>query len=68
MCAFFGRMDNTMKLEIETYGADVLRRAAKPVAQITDEIRALAKDMIETMHEADGVGLAAEQVGHEESI
>ena len=68
MCAFFGRMDNTMKLEIETYGADVLRRAAKPVAQITDEIRALAKDMIETMHEADGVGLAAEQVGHEEAI
>ena len=57
-----------MKLEIEIYGADVLRKPAKPVAKITDEIRALAKDMIETMHDADGVGLAAEQVGREEAI
>jgi len=57
-----------MKLEIVTYGNEVLRRAAKPVAQVTDDIRALAKDMLDTMHEADGVGLAAEQIGRDEAI
>ena len=57
-----------MKLQIETYGADVLRKPAKPVEKVTDELRALARDMIETMHDADGVGLAAEQIGHEEAI
>lgn len=57
-----------MKLEIETYGADVLRKRARPVERVTDEIRALAKDMLETMRDADGVGLAAEQVGREEAI
>lgn len=57
-----------MKLEIVTYGDEVLRRAAKPVPQVTDDIRALARDMIETMHEADGVGLAAEQIGRDEAV
>lgn len=58
----------TMKLEIKTYGSDILRKAARPVPEITDDIRALARDMIETMHDADGVGLAAEQIGRDESI
>lgn len=57
-----------MILDIVTYGNEVLRREARPVAEITDGIRALAKDMLETMHDADGVGLAAQQVGREESI
>lgn len=57
-----------MILEIETYGADILRRAAKPVERIDAEIKELARDMIETMHDADGVGLAAEQIGREESL
>jgi len=40
-----------------------LKTAAKPVATITDEIRRLADDMLETMYDAPGVGLAAPQVG-----
>ncbi|MGO4707179.1 peptide deformylase [Microvirga sp. 2MCAF38] len=40
-----------------------LRLISKPVASITDEIRALADDMLETMYDAPGVGLAAIQIG-----
>jgi len=41
----------------------VLRRKARRVAQITPEIQVLIDDMIETMREAPGLGLAAPQVG-----
>jgi peptide deformylase len=40
-----------------------LRRAAEPVAAIDDAVRRLAADMLETMYDAPGVGLAAPQVG-----
>ncbi|MFD2738156.1 peptide deformylase [Sulfitobacter aestuarii] len=40
-----------------------LRQAAAPVAGITDEIRALWQDMVETMDAMPGVGLAAPQIG-----
>ena len=40
-----------------------LRRVSEPVTDITDEIRTLAADMIETMYDAPGVGLAAVQIG-----
>jgi len=40
-----------------------LRRPCEPVAEITDDIRALARDMLETMYDAPGVGLAASQIG-----
>ncbi|HBZ69947.1 MAG TPA: peptide deformylase [Deltaproteobacteria bacterium] len=40
-----------------------LKRASKPVAKITDEIRALAQDMLEVMYDEPGIGLAAPQVG-----
>jgi len=52
-----------MILEIVKYPEPVLRAKGKKVAQITEEIRELAADMIETMHDANGVGLAAQQVG-----
>jgi peptide deformylase len=52
-----------MILEIVKYGDPVLRQKGKPVGEITDEVRALAEDMIETMRAANGVGLAAQQVG-----
>jgi peptide deformylase len=45
------------------YGADVLHLPAKPVAEITPEIRRLVDDMIQTMYAAPGIGLAATQVG-----
>jgi peptide deformylase len=41
----------------------VLRVDCPPVTDITDETRTLAENMVETMYEADGVGLAAPQVG-----
>jgi peptide deformylase len=51
-----------MILPIVLYGNPVLRVKCQPVTQVTDEIRKLAADMIETMHDARGVGLAAPQV------
>jgi peptide deformylase len=56
------------KLPIVKYGADVLREKAEPVAEVTEELRDLAERMIATMHAAEGVGLAAEQVGRKEAI
>ena len=40
-----------------------LKKPADPVAEITDEIRVLAADMLQTMYDAPGIGLAAPQVG-----
>lgn len=52
-----------MILPIVPYGHPVLRQKGGKVSEVTPEIRQLAADMIETMHEANGVGLAAQQVG-----
>lgn len=41
----------------------VLKKKALPVTRVDDSIRTLVKDMFETMYDADGVGLAAPQVG-----
>lgn len=49
-------------LPIVQYPAPVLAQIAKPVADITEEIRTLAADMAETMYDAPGVGLAAPQI------
>lgn len=57
-----------MGLEIIKYGAKILREKALPVALVTDELRLLAAKMIDTMHEARGVGLAAPQVNRTESV
>lgn len=50
-------------LKIYYYGHSILRKHCEPITEITDEIRRLANDMIETMDKNDGVGLAAPQVG-----
>ena len=55
-------------LEIVTEGHPVLREKAEPVTQVTKRIRKLVKDMLETMYEASGVGLAAPQVGISQRI
>ena len=57
-----------MKLKVYRYGEKVLREKSAPVACVTDALRRLADDMIETMHAAKGVGLAAEQVGRLERL
>ena len=48
---------------IVRYGDPVLHAAAQPVAVVDDAVRALLRDMVETMYAAPGVGLAAPQVG-----
>jgi peptide deformylase len=52
-----------MILKIVKYGNPVLRAKGRPVGAIDGTIRALAENMIETMRAANGVGLAAQQVG-----
>jgi peptide deformylase len=52
-----------MILPILEYGDPILRAKGKPIENIEDRIRELATNMIETMHAANGVGLAAQQVG-----
>lgn len=52
-----------MLLRITKIGEEILRQKAQPVEEINDEIRQLANDMFETMIDADGVGLAAPQIG-----
>ncbi|MFA5250526.1 MAG: peptide deformylase [Parachlamydiales bacterium] len=52
-----------MKRPLCYYGNPILRVKALPIETITDEIRQLAADMIETMDALNGVGLAANQVG-----
>jgi peptide deformylase len=52
-----------MILPILEYGDPILRAKGKPIENIDDRIRELAANMIETMHTANGVGLAAQQVG-----
>lgn len=51
------------KLEVVSYGSKVLRQKAKPIEEITDDIRQLGKEMLEVMYTEEGVGLAAPQVG-----
>jgi peptide deformylase len=53
-----------MVLEVIKYGHPVLREKGKRVERVTEEIRLLVANMIETMRAEDGVGLAAQQVGH----
>jgi len=57
-----------MVLRVYKYGEKILREKTRPVSVVTDEIRGLVQDMIETMHKAKGVGLAAPQVGHSERL
>ncbi len=57
-----------MVLEVVKYGSGVLREKAHRVPLVTDDLRALVSDMMDTMHAAKGVGLAAEQIGRTESV
>ena len=52
-----------MILPILQYGDPILRAKGKRIEKINDHIRDLIANMIETMHAANGVGLAAQQIG-----
>ena len=55
-------------LEIKKLGCETLKTLADPVAEVTDDVRQLVDDMFETMYAAEGIGLAAPQVGVSERI
>lgn len=55
-------------LPIRLEGDPVLRKVAKPVPKVTRRVRKLIMDMKETMYKANGVGLAAPQVGVSERV
>ena len=48
---------------IRTEGDPILRKICRPVTQVDDRTKELIGDMLDTMYDADGVGLAAPQVG-----
>ncbi|HYE63804.1 MAG TPA: peptide deformylase [Phycisphaerales bacterium] len=50
-------------LRLRTYPDPILRQKARPVPQVNDEVRAVAKAMLRIMVEEEGIGLAAPQVG-----
>ena len=55
-------------LDIRVLGDPVLRKPTKRVTEVTDELRQLIADMFETMYAAEGIGLAAPQVGRTERL
>jgi peptide deformylase len=55
-------------LDIHYLGDRVLRQPAKRIAKVDDNIRTIIKEMLQTMYSADGIGLAAPQVGIHKQI
>ena len=49
--------------QIRIMGDEKLEKVCRPVKEITDRERELVRDMLDTMYDANGVGLAAPQVG-----
>ena len=57
-----------MIYSILKFGDDVLRQKSSPVAEVTEEVRKLVMNMLETMYASKGLGLAAEQIGRTECV
>ena len=55
-------------LKIEMLGSEVLRRRAAEIETVDDDLRALIRNMFDTMYEAEGIGLAGPQVGVEQRV
>ena len=55
-------------LDIYLLDAPILREVTRPVGEVTEDLRRLAKDMFDTMYAAKGIGLAAPQVGRHERL
>lgn len=52
-----------MLLRVTQYGEPILRKVGEPITQFNTALARLADDMVETMYNEDGIGLAAQQVG-----
>ena len=57
-----------MILPVYLYNHPVLRETATPVSDMSDEVRSFIENMFETMRAADGIGLAANQVGSSHAV
>lgn len=55
-------------LPITVYGDKILRQKTQPVQSVSDDLIIMIKNMLDTMHNAKGVGLAANQVGINKSV
>ena len=55
-------------LDIRVLGDPVLRERTAPTPKVTEEVRTLVSNMFETMYAAEGIGLAAPQVGRTERV
>jgi peptide deformylase len=64
----YGKGYSMSILPIKIYGDPVLRRQAKEITKVDEKIRKLAFDMLKTVKEAGGIGLAANQVGEEKKL
>src|SRR5919107_1173777 len=53
---------------ITRWGEPVMHRTQEPVTEFDQELRSLVADMVATMYDADGVGLAACQIGVDRSV
>ena len=51
-----------MILRITQYGEPILRRVGEPITEFDEALAELAKDMVDTMYDEEGIGLAAQQV------
>ena len=51
-----------MILRITQYGEPILRKVGEPITEFDEALAELAKDMVDTMYEEEGIGLAAQQV------
>jgi len=60
---YYRRKKNMAIRQIRYEGDPILRKVSREVTEINDRILTLLEDMVETMYEYDGVGLAAPQVG-----
>jgi peptide deformylase len=52
-----------MRLRVTQYGEPILRKAGAPVIEFNAELAELAQNMVDTMYAAEGIGLAAQQIG-----
>ena len=52
-----------MTLRITQYGESILHQKGSPIESFDAELSRLSKDMLEAMHQVEGIGLAAQQVG-----
>lgn len=52
-----------MLLRVTQYGEPILRKVGEPITEFDEALAQLADDMVDTMYEEDGIGLAAQQIG-----